>query len=178
MATVAERAIHGGLARLERERGELSLVGPDRDGRAFELLLHWKRDQLRRSGLHDVYRPAWVQGLMRQLFATREGPMQGLMLTLRVDGRPIAGHFGVRLGDAFHPWIASIDPEAADYSPGQTYLSRAIAAMPQLGLTTYDLAAGHDHYKAPYANRREPAAEGVVFARGRSEEHTSELQSH
>lgn len=152
--------------KLERERGELSLVGPDRDGRAFELLLHWKREQLRRSGLHDVYRPAWVQGLMRQLFATREGPLQGLMLTLRVEGRLAAGHFGVRQGDAFHPWIASIDPDLADYSPGQTFLSRAILAMPGLGLRTYDLSAGHDHYKAPYASRREPIFEGVAFAAG------------
>jgi CelD/BcsL family acetyltransferase involved in cellulose biosynthesis len=152
--------------KLERERGAIELVGPDRDSRAFELMLHWKRDQLRRSGLHDVYRPAWVQGLMRQLFAERDGPMQGLLLTLRADGQPVAGHFGVRLGDAYHPWVASIDPHAQEYSPGQTFLGRAILAMPGLGLETYDLAAGHDHYKAPFASARERVLEGVAFAEG------------
>jgi len=152
--------------KLEREHGEVSLIAPDRDGAAFEQILTWKREQLKRSGLHDLLRPAWVQGLMRQQFATTQGPLQGLMITLRAGGRLVAGHFGVRTSTGFHPWIASVDPELHAYSPGQLFLSRAITAMDDLGLADYDLSAGHEHYKAPYANRRPVAFEGVAFAHG------------
>jgi hypothetical protein len=51
----------------------------------------------------------------------------------------------------FHPWVASTNPDLGEYSPGQTFLMRAIAAMPGLGLTTYDLGPSHDHYKRHYA---------------------------
>ncbi len=152
--------------KLEREHGPVVMTGPDHDSRAFELMLYWKRDQLRRSGLHDVYRAPWVQGLMRQLFAERSGPLQGLMVTLKVRGQLVAAHFGVRSGADYHPWIASFDPSMADYSPGQAFLNRAIAAMPDMGLQSYDLSSGHDHYKAPYANRRTRVLEGVAFADG------------
>jgi CelD/BcsL family acetyltransferase involved in cellulose biosynthesis len=152
--------------KLDRELGPLSITAPDRDGAAFDLILQWKREQLKRTGLHDLLRPAWVQGLMRQQFAANEGPLQGLMITLRAGDRLVAGHFGVRLGTSFHPWIASVDPELAAYSPGQTFLTRAIAAMPGLGLEAYDLSVGHEHYKAPYANRRPLVSEGVTFAAG------------
>src|SRR3569833_465525 len=100
--------------KLEREHGEVSLIAPDRDGAAFEQILTWKREQLKRSGLHDLLRPTWVQGLMRQQFATTHGPLQGLMITLRAGGRLVAGHFGVRTSTGFHPWIASVDLEMGD----------------------------------------------------------------
>ena len=99
---------------------------------------------------------------MRSLFDRREGPMQGLLISLKIDGRPIAGHFGVRLGQAYHPWIAAYDPAFSAYSPGLTFMSEAIRAMPGLGLAHYDLSAGSDHYKRPFASAALPVREGVM----------------
>lgn len=151
--------------KLEREQGELTF-GADTDAEAFARILSWKRDQLRRSGLHDVLAPDWVQALMSNLFQTRDGALQGLFLTLRVAGRPIAGHFGVRIGGDYHPWIAAYDPELSAYSPGMSFMSEAIRAMPSLGLTTYDLSGGSDHYKKPFASSSTLVREGTL---GRSE---------
>jgi CelD/BcsL family acetyltransferase involved in cellulose biosynthesis len=148
--------------KLARELGEPELVAPDRDEAAFHALMAWKSDQLRRSGLHDVLAPAWSRALMRSLFEAREGPLQGLLISLKVGGRVIAAHFGVRLGEAYHPWIAAYDPALAAYSPGLTFMSEAIRAMPRLGLTSYDLSAGSDHYKRPFASDRVPVREGVA----------------
>ncbi len=154
--------------KIERELGALSVVAPDHDPAAFDQIIAWKREQLTRTGMHDFLAPAWTNQLMRNLFAARDGDFQGLMITLRIDGRLVAGHFGVRQGSVYHPWIASTDPEMGAYSIGQLFLIKAIAAMPGLGLTTYDLGPGHDHYKAPYALQRRVVGEGTLIAAGPS----------
>ena len=148
--------------KLDREVGTLRIVAPDQDPAAFEQLLAWKRDQLTRTGVHDVLASDWSRSLMGELFETRQGPMCGLMINLYAGDRLAAGHFGVRSGDYFHPWIASTDPELAAWSPGQVFLSRAIAAMPELGLATYDLGASHAHYKRPYALSARMIGEGLT----------------
>lgn len=152
--------------KLAREVGEISLTAPDHDPAAFERLLEWKSDQFRRTGLHDVVATPWSRHLMRRLFALREGPMRGLLITLRVGERPIAAHFGVQVGDAYHPWLAAYDPALAPYSPGMTILSEAIRAMPGLGLKNYDLSAGSDHYKRPFASEQAVIREGVLRVQG------------
>ncbi len=153
-------------SKVAREVGELTLCAPDHDPQAFAQLIAWKRDQLRRTGAHDFLAPAWTRRLMETLFAATDGDFQGLMLTLRVAGRMVAGHFGVRLGEAYHPWIASTDPEMGAFSVGQLFLLQAIEAMPGLGLRTYDLGPGHDHYKAPYALTQRQIGEGTALATG------------
>jgi len=154
--------------KIERELGPLIVGAPDHDQAAFDQIIAWKREQLARTGMHDFLAPAWTSQLMRNLFAARDGDFQGLMITLRIDGRLVAGHFGVRQGAVYHPWIASTDPEMGAYSIGQIFLIKAIAAMPDLGLTTYDLGPGHDHYKAPYALQRRRIGEGTLTAAGPS----------
>ena len=150
--------------KLDREVGALRVVAPDQDPVAFQQLIAWKRDQLIRTGVHDVLRTDWTRGLMADLFETRVGQMRGLMINLYAGDRLVAGHFGVQAGDYYHPWIASTDPELAAWSPGQVFLTRAIAAMPGLGLRTYDLGASHDHYKRPYALTTRRVAEGLDTA--------------
>jgi CelD/BcsL family acetyltransferase involved in cellulose biosynthesis len=150
--------------KLEREVGPVRMVGPDYDQAAFDLLVRWKREQLKRTGLHDFFGPDWVRVLMQGLFEKRDGDLQGLMVTLRAGDRIIAGHFGVRQGATFHPWIASIDPDGGAWSPGQSLLSQAIKIMPALGLTHYDLAPSHGHYKAPFCLDRVPVREGMAVA--------------
>lgn len=152
--------------RLEREIGPLRLVADDTSLETFETILGWKSDQFRRTGLQDVLRPEWTARLMRDLFATREGAMGGLMMTLYAGDTLIAGHFGVRANGVYHPWVASANPGLAAYSPGQAFLSHAIAAMPQLDLHVYDLGPGHDHYKRHYANVKRAVGAGLVTAQG------------
>jgi CelD/BcsL family acetyltransferase involved in cellulose biosynthesis len=152
--------------KMARELGEPVLTAPDQDQTAFDALLGWKSEQFVRTGLHDVLANAWSRELMQSLFELRDGPLQGLLITLRIDGRAIAAHFGVRLGDAYHPWLAAYDPALAAYSPGLTFLSEAIRAMPRLGLTSYDLSAGSDHYKRPFASDQSPIREGVMRIHG------------
>lgn len=151
--------------KLDREEGALRLVPADTNPASFHQLLAWKREQLRRTGGHDFLAAEWTGRLFEQLFAAREGNFQGLMICLYAQDRLVAGHFGMREGDFFHPWIASVDPGLAAYSPGQIFLTRAIAAMPELGLTRYDFGPGHDHYKRAYAPVETVVGGGMAAAR-------------
>lgn len=150
--------------KLEREMGPVRLVAPDTSRASFDLLIAWKREQLQRTGLHDFLRPDWTSGLLTDLFERQTGDFQGLMIGLYAGDELVAGHFGVRLGGVYHPWIASTNPAYGAWSPGQLFFLRAIAAMPELGLTRYDLGPGHDHYKRAYAFTQTPVQSGAVMA--------------
>jgi len=150
--------------KLDREVGALSVVAPDTSRAAFDTLIAWKAEQLARTGAHDFLRPAWTRSLLDNLFAAQDGDFRGLMITLYAGDRLVGGHFGIRLGEVYHPWIASIDPDLAAWSPGQVFLPRAIAAMPGLGLKTYDLGPGHEHYKRPFALSTRAISEGLAAA--------------
>lgn len=150
--------------KLEREHGAVSVAMPDPDPGALSGLMRWKSTQLRRNNLHDVYRPAWVQALMRNLLADVDPAFGGMQATLRVNGRPVAGEFGLREGDCLHPWIAGYDPEFAPYSPGIVLQLRMIEAMEPLGLIRYDLGPSSDHYKAAFSTGEFTLKAGVARA--------------
>ncbi|MET0294316.1 MAG: GNAT family N-acetyltransferase [Phenylobacterium sp.] len=154
--------------KLEREVGPLRLVPDDRDPAALGRLIEWKRAQLVRTGATDFLAPGWTRALVQALFDNPSPDFGGLMVSLYVGDRLAAGHFGVRAGPVFHPWIAAIDPELAAASPGDVFMPKAIEAMPQLGLTTYDLGPGHEHYKAPFALGRRLIGHGCATAAGPS----------
>lgn len=147
--------------KLERDHGALTITAPDTDPEAFELLIKWKREQLHRSGLQDVLRAKWIRGMMESALTQSDPAFGGLMITLRVGGRPIAAHFGTRSGDVFHPWLAGFDPAFTEYSVGNTHFNRAIAAMDRLGLKHYDLSTGSDHYKHCFSSHVLPVAYGT-----------------
>lgn len=148
--------------RLEREVGALRFVAADRTQASFDALLAWKSEQFVRTGVQDVLRPVWVKAMMQNLFDAQDG----LMVCLYAGDTLVAGHFGVRQGGVFHPWIASANPEFAAMSPGQAFLGHAIAAMPDMGLKVYDLGPGHAHYKQPYASTRREIGVGLALATG------------
>jgi CelD/BcsL family acetyltransferase involved in cellulose biosynthesis len=149
--------------RLEQAFGPLRLVAEDRDPAAFERLLAWKRLQLARTGLHDFLRPAWVGALMQDLFQT-SGGFGGLMISLYAGDHHVAGHFGVRLGGWYHPWIGAVAPNLESHGAGFVHQWKAVEAMGQLGLHTYDLGAGSDHWKRLFTSDVVQVATGLVAA--------------
>lgn len=150
--------------KLDREVGPVRLVAADVSREAFNLLIDWKREQLIRTGHHDFLRADWTRELMADLFQQRDGDFRGLMINLYAGDTLVSGHFGIRQGDIYHPWIASANPALAAWSPGQIFFLRAIAAMPELGLTRYDLGPGHDHYKSAYGLSTTTIREGGATA--------------
>jgi CelD/BcsL family acetyltransferase involved in cellulose biosynthesis len=149
-------------SKLGREVGELRVEGGAASPEVFNTLLRWKREQFRRTGGQDVFRPAWIRQLLTNLFDIREGDFRAQTICLYAGETLVAGHFGIRQGDFFHPWIASTNEDLAPYSPGQVYFLRTIAAMPDLGLRIYDLGPSHDHYKRPFCLDEVEIVRGVA----------------
>ena len=137
---------------LENYLGPVRLVAADRDPEAFERLLAWKRRQIGQTGVHDFLGVDWTMALMRRLFETQGAPFEGLMVSLYAGPHLVAAHFGVRHGDWFHPWLGAIDPDLKAWSPGLVHQMEAIAAMPALGLRTYDLGPSNDHWKRMFTS--------------------------
>jgi CelD/BcsL family acetyltransferase involved in cellulose biosynthesis len=150
--------------KLDREVGPVRLVAGDVSREAFNQLIDWKREQLLRTGMHDFLRADWTRELMADLFSARDSDFRGLMINLYAGDTLVGGHFGICQGATYHPWLASMSPEHAAWSPGQIFFLRAIAAMPALGLTRYDLGPGHDHYKRSYALKSITIGEGAATA--------------
>jgi CelD/BcsL family acetyltransferase involved in cellulose biosynthesis len=136
---------------LEKALGPVRIVSPDPDPGAFEQLIGWKRRQIERTGVHDFLSVGWSQALMRGLWGAHEPSFEGLMVSLYAGPRLVAAQFGVRRNGWFHPWIGGFDPDLADCSPGFVHQVEAIAAMPGLGLDTYDLGPGSSHWKRTFA---------------------------
>lgn len=150
--------------KIERELGPLHLTACT-DRQVFIRLLDWKQAQLARTAAFDFLAPAWLQAMLHDLFDDSRQEDGGLMLALYAGDRLLGGHFGLRPGEVYHPWIASTDPTLAEWAPGHLFLLQVIRAMPELGLRVYDLGPSHDHYKRPYARSVRPVVEGVCFAR-------------
>jgi CelD/BcsL family acetyltransferase involved in cellulose biosynthesis len=160
-----------GIRNQRRYRRKLERLGPlrivaDPDRLAFEALLEWKRDQIRRTGMQDFLAADWVRSLLGRLFDAREGPFQGLALGLYAGERLVCGHFGVRQGGVYHPWIGASDPAFRGYSAGFIHQWMAIEAMPSLGLGVYDLGPGAGHWKARFANDLTTIGAGLAIAGG------------
>jgi CelD/BcsL family acetyltransferase involved in cellulose biosynthesis len=151
--------------KLDREEGPLELVVGDRSPDALDIVFRWKREQFRRSGLHDVLHPAWCREMMARLFTSQDAELTGLLVTLRARGRVIAGHYGARAGAIYHPWIAAYDPAFAAVSPGLVFLSMMVRKMPEAGLARYELSGGHAHYKTVFASGAEALSVGAAELR-------------
>jgi len=149
---------------LEKAAGPIRVVGDDRDPEAFERLLAWKSEQFERTGLHDFLAVPWAAALMRGLFKDRTEAFGGQMLSLYAGGNLVAAHFGARQGGWFHPWISAFDPDLRAHSPGTVHQVEAIGAMTDLGLTTYDLGPGEDHWKSQFTNENEEVGAGLAVA--------------
>ena len=154
-------------SKLGREHGDVELVAGDADTDSLSAVLAWKRDQFRRTGVHDVLGPDWSRAFIDAAFRSDAEEASGLLVTLKVGGKVVAGHFGLRSQHTYHPQIAAFDPAFSAYSPGMLLIARAIRAMPQLRLQRYELSGGCGHYKAAFASESTPLQEGLVTAGGR-----------
>lgn len=138
--------------RLESQAGrdghELIFKFGQPESALVETLLRLKSAQYRASGLVDLTSAR----LSREILDSVAGSENGFAVSLWSGEAFVSGHFGFRTGERFHPWIAAYNPDFSQYSPGNLLLKQIIAHMPEMGLSVYDLAEGHDHYKKYYTN--------------------------
>lgn len=142
------------LNKMERDLGPIEFFHGTPSIADFKVLMAWKSDQFKSEGLLDITQAAHARRILDA--ALLQTPIQpadlgGFFTGLKVNGKLVAGHFGIRQGENFHPWISAYDPASEEYSPGVLFLYRCVEEMNTMGLQIYDLAEGHDSYKKYFA---------------------------
>jgi CelD/BcsL family acetyltransferase involved in cellulose biosynthesis len=151
--------------KMERELGPIRLVSHDTNQSSFEALMAIKIAQFHQTGVTNVLASKWVKAFMQDLFEMRGDDFGGCLVSLYAGDKFVAGHFGARLGDWFHPWIASTCPLSHSYSPGVVFLAEMISQSDSAALRIVDLSAGHGHYKSQFCRTPYVAQVGVVGTR-------------
>jgi CelD/BcsL family acetyltransferase involved in cellulose biosynthesis len=148
--------------KLARELGtpEFALHDPQPD--ALDLLIGWKRAQYLRSGITDVFAAPWTGELLRRLVSVQTSDFAGVCSTLRVGGRVVAAHMGMRSRHVLHYWFPAYDPDYAKYSVGLVLLLRLAKAMADVGVRAIDFGKGDDRYKQAAMTGAVELSEGVV----------------
>lgn len=136
-----------GLARkLGREHGDVEFTLHDASSIAFHTLIDWKTQQYQ-AGTIDVFGVPWTVALLRQVAAANGTDFAGVCSVLKVGGRIVAGHIGMRSRDVFHYWFPVYDPAYAKFSTGIILLLRMAEALAPQGVRKFDLGKGQSLYK-------------------------------
>jgi CelD/BcsL family acetyltransferase involved in cellulose biosynthesis len=87
------------------------------------------------------------------------------IVSLLLDGRPIAFSYYLLLGGRMYSHRLAFDPEFARYSVGRAAAIESIAAASREGAERVEFLGGAESYKMELADRLEPLYEGIGSAR-------------
>jgi len=170
-----------GSKTIARTRKKLSRLTRDNDGdvvidsfstnpEAFEILLRWKRQQMQRTGVTDIFQHEWIDRVVRDSFAwpADDANFGGAMFALRVKGAPAAVLYCLRAGKSLHAWFVAYDETLSAHSPGLILFVEAIRAAAGAGYTEMDLGPGDYRFKESLANAARPIGSGFIGRPGLS----------
>ncbi|MDX2257744.1 MAG: GNAT family N-acetyltransferase [Hyphomicrobiaceae bacterium] len=148
----------------QRRRNKLAEVGcldgrvvwsDDHDHqRLLDFALGWKRTWLKETGRvgaglavrgHDAFLAAVPGSASR-----RDGAM---LLSLEIDGRPVAIEVGFLRAGHFYSYMGSFDWALRDLSPGKVAMEECQRWLIENGAHTYDLLGMPADYKASWTNQ-------------------------
>lgn len=159
------------LAKLTRDQdGDVRVEAFSTDVGAFETLLRWKREQMRRTGVKDIFRRVWVNRVVRDCFAAPSGnpDFGSAMFVLRVRGAPAAVLFCLRARKTLHAWFIAHDKALSAHSPGLILLVEAIRVAAAAGYAEMDLGPGDYRFKESLATDARPVGAGFIGRPGLS----------
>lgn len=151
------------MRKLAEEVGPLSF-SLSADPAALEAVIREKRDQMRRTGQHDVFATAWTRNLLRRLARETDNDFGLRVAVLRAGERVVAAEAGLLSGRAYHLWFPVYDPEFARYSPGALMTLETLRVLAERGVTHADFGPGAEDYKHAFAEPRGQVLEGDVLA--------------
>ena len=138
---------------------------PDELGPAFDeavrlYALRW-RGRREGSGLMTATGASFYRSALLRL-ADQDVPR---VLTLRLDGRPVAANVYLRLSRTLYGLVMAFDPAFAHYSPGSEALYSALEAAAGEGVTRAELLGAATGHKQRFTDRVEPIYQGIGLAR-------------
>ncbi|MGZ4409167.1 MAG: GNAT family N-acetyltransferase [Gaiellaceae bacterium] len=137
---------------------------PDELGAAFDdaMSLYALRWQRRRegSGLLSSAGAGFYRSALLRL-ADQDVPR---VLTLRLDGRPVAANVYLRFSGTLYGLAMAFDPAFARYSPGREALCSVLEAAASEGVTRVEFLGTATGDKQRFADRLEPLYQGIGLA--------------
>jgi CelD/BcsL family acetyltransferase involved in cellulose biosynthesis len=151
--------------KLGREVGPLAFAYDADDDEAFELLCRWKSDQLKRTGLTDIFAFAWARALLAKLREHHGQQFAAPLSVLRAGDKVVAVCLSLRSQGMLHSWFTAYNPELQSYSPGLSLFLRLAEEANDLGIRKIDLGRGEERYKWSLASGSVEICEGSVSSR-------------
>jgi len=127
------------------------------------MLIQWKANQYRRTGVANLFDWIWPGKLLEKIFVTQSSGFAGMLSILYAGDYIVAMHFGIRSSRIWHWWFPVYDPKWSAYSPGLLLLLKMAESAESLGLDTIDL--GHTRrvtYKQRFMDGSVPPWGGSV----------------
>ena len=153
-------------AKAVREHGSLAFTADCADPATLDEVIRLKRAQYRATGARDYFADPARSALMHRLLRTREGSFGGVLSTVHIGGRLLAGHFGLRDGRVLHWWFPVYDPQFSRLAPGWILLREIVQAAAELGVRRVDLGRGEDEYKRRAMTGQVIVCQGEVASGG------------
>lgn len=148
--------------RLAEDHGALEFDLSREPGEAMDFILRLKREQMRRTGQHDIFGSPWVKRFLRRLMERRDADFGMRFATLRAGNRLVAAEVGLLSGDAYHLWFPVYEPEFAKYSPGSLATLETLRAASAAGVSVVDFGPAGETYKRDFADPAAHVFEGDV----------------
>lgn len=125
-------------------------------------LIDGKRDQMRRTGQHDVFATSWTRGLLMSLAEIDRQDFGLRLAVLEVGGRQIAAEVGLLSGDTYHFWFPIYDRDFARFSPGALLSYETLSRLAEEGVGFADFGPGAESYKRVFADPGPDVLEGDI----------------
>lgn len=152
--------------RLAETLGPLDFTFDANGEGVLDLIFRLKRDQMRRTGQHDIFASPWTTPFLRRLSTLATDDFGLRFATLRAGSRIVAAEVGLRSGGAYHLWFPVYDPEYARYSPGALMTLETLRTAPAQGIVTVDFGPAGEDYKRDFAEPGLAVREGDVTVGG------------
>jgi CelD/BcsL family acetyltransferase involved in cellulose biosynthesis len=135
-------------------------LGPAFDEAARLYALRWRGRREGSGLLSDEGAKFYRSALLR--LAEQDVPR---VLTLRLDGRPVAANVYLRLSRTLYGLVMAFDPAFARYSPGSETLYAAFEDGANEGVTRVEFLGAATGHKQRFSDRVEPIYQGIGLAR-------------
>ena len=151
-----------------KQRGMEGDFGPmtfawERDPALLDWILERKREQYRRTQLHDVFACGWTERLLRDLWASEAEACQGRLGVLRAGGQLIAATFNLQGGPEHYMWFPAYEAAAGRWSPGLFLYLKVIEQVAGEGGRTVDFGPASAHGKRFLTTPGSVVHQGRVF---------------
>lgn len=146
----------------EREVGPTIFTAMS-DARAdFDQLIAWKRAQLLATGQTDLFKTAWVNRLVEDVFQRRDPSFGGGLYTLHIGDQLAAVQLHLRGEHTIHGWLIAHNPDLERYSPGLMLFQDILRSMDGGPYSRLDLGTGDYRFKRELSNARQTVVFGFL----------------